>query len=141
MNIPSRSPEEHLDLIVKPAFDDFRADPSAEHRAISAASAAAHFCEWLYIYYAYHHPEKLYGAKKASEYRQYIIRNHMPSLAEVTDVADASKHRFLTNSYRVITSSSAAFLQTPGALRLTEEGRDFVDIVRSVVNFWEKWIK
>ncbi len=56
----------------------------------------------------------------------------------IGDIADASKHRFLTRRLpRLITSSSSVFSEDDGALTVGQDGPDFADILRAALSFFD----
>ena len=139
-NIAVKTPSECFRDNVWPRWQSYQSDPEKEWKAQDAARAVNSHAEWVYCYYSKHDISRLMGAQDPSQFRKALC-HHCPDIAVVKDVADAAGHRFLTRSKskRLVTTSTDAFEESSGRLILQHDGRDFLDVLRDVVNFWRGW--
>jgi hypothetical protein len=131
-------PSDSFRRLVLPAWQHYRANPTAEWAAIAAARAAHSHHEWLHKYYARYDPERINGATKPHEFRQ-ALEVQCPDIKVVKDVADAAGHRILDRGDRIVASSTAAFVTDANELYIRDTGRNFADALGNVVQFWANW--
>lgn len=133
----TRTPAEHFQLIVAPNYRRFLRDPGSEVDAVNAVYATAHLVDWAYWYWIEHDPAQLGGAQDEKGFRAALFAQ-CSQLQIVHDLADASKHRFLTRSARtrLVTSATAAFAQTDTGFVIQPLGMDLGDILERAVKYW-----
>lgn len=135
-----KSPSECFNDYVWPSWQSYQSNPSMEWKAHCAARAANSHLEWVYEYYKEADKVRIEGAEKLEQFREVLCKQ-CPDILIVKDVADAAGHRFLKRSIssRLVRGSTDAFEETYGRLILRHDGRDFLEVLRGVVNFWRGW--
>ena len=137
MTRSTRAPAEHFQLNVVPNYERYRQNPASELDAMNAVYAIAHLVDWTYWYFAEHDATRLAGCTTDSGFRQHLLSLNR-DLRAVSDLADASKHRFLVRSLarRIEISSTAAF--DPNGFIL--DGRDLETVTAGAMAFWLRWL-
>ena len=134
---PTETPEETFGNRVKPPYDEYMLDPGTEWKAQAAAYGVGHIMEWLYEYYRHHDLARLRGTGGLPDFREMLFKQCL-DLRIVFDVAEASKHRFLTKRTATVPSSTDAFL---AGERLTlPDGQFFDEVLRRAYNFLKDWL-
>ncbi len=138
--IPTEPPEETFTKEVLPSYDQYMADPGNAWKAKCGAFFAGHLLEWVFWYYEYHDPSRLYGTTKLADFRDIMFRE-CPDLQIVFDFAEVSKHRFLTikPEKRIMTTATDAFLEEKERLYLPDVGQYYDGVLKRVINFWRGW--
>jgi hypothetical protein len=75
------TPREYLDIICRPSFEEFRAEPSSIRKAWIAAAALYHFADYF---------EKSRNEEKATIRKR--LADAFPKFQQLADIANASKH-------------------------------------------------
>lgn len=126
---------------IEPAFEEFVLDPLSERRANILASAIDHQADWTYEYVRANEPARLPGDGSLGDFRRDIF-NRCPELRAMSDLSDASHHRFLTRKRdpgRTVTTSTAAYLVEENELVVQGYDRAFMDLADKSLSFWKNW--
>lgn len=126
---------------IQPAFDEYASDPLNERRANILASAIDHQVDWTFEYLAASNPSRLPGDASLGDFRRNLF-GQCPDLRAMSDLSDASHHRFLTRERtpaRSVTTSTDAYVICENELVVKGYDRPFAELVQGSFNFWKSW--
>ncbi len=123
---------------VDPAIADFRADPTAMHRATAAAIAVYHLHERIFQYWTAVDPIRVHFARSETDFAEKL-RSRSWDFKLLGDAADASKHHLLTRNpaRRTFTTASSAFSIDAGAILLGPNGPPLLATIEAVMQLYK----
>jgi hypothetical protein len=135
------TPRQHFETDVRPPCEAYFADATSQWKAKAAAQAINNFAEWTCEYFKKNDPARLLGAKSAKQYRT-IHAKACPAFRIVWDLADAAKHRFLTQRIdgRVVTTSTGAWADGVETLQIKPTGEHVDEVIGIAMDYWEQQI-
>jgi hypothetical protein len=138
--MPLTSPSEIFQQKIAPAYEEYLQSPCSERRANSLATAINDQAEWTLQYYKDNgNSNRLLGATSPREFREQLF-GKCPELKMMWDLADASKHRLLSNPAHSVSASTAAYVVQGGDLIVTAPyNQSFSRAAETVVKFWKGW--
>jgi hypothetical protein len=134
------SPRQYFEADVRPAVQQFLADPGVPWKARCAAVALTSLIEWIVEY------------QRHLDYNTSVItfREEMfgccDAIRLVRDVADGARHRLLDRDMknRIVTTATGAFIEARTLLvdapKTAYHQRAFNKIASEVLEFWDRWI-
>jgi hypothetical protein len=134
-------PSEVFASDVWPAYEEYRADPLSERRAMNAASAIDHHLDWTFEYYSRVDPSRLIGRSTHSEFRDALFGECRP-LRIMWEISDASHHRFLEprKVQRRVTAATDAFVEINNELWIVPYKLPFLRTLETAVAYWQRWL-
>jgi hypothetical protein len=150
-------PREFFETKVKRSYEDWRAEPLAEHRAEALFGFANAMAERMFHHLAL---EKKYGERGEGRYRDELARTD-PDFGLLRDIADGTKHFKLDRGNRKISSAeqtgrgaliwekigdkfedAAWTYEESGDLVITTtdsgKQRSLISIANNVMSMWER---
>ena len=116
MSSSGSNPRDFFETHVRPNYQAWLNSPLEEHLAKNAVAEANNMAERMYHHLSMNNPQLIFGAKKPSEYRDYLTESKCPDFALIRDVADAHKHLGLDRKSRRLTRDSQTNIETPGGM-------------------------
>ncbi len=117
--MPLTNPSEIFQQKIAPAYKEYLLSPCSERRANSLATALNDHAEWTFQFYKDNsNGSGLLGATSPMEFREKLF-SKCPELKMMWDLADANKHRLLSNPAHSLTASTAAYVVQGGDLVVT----------------------
>ena len=122
-----------------PALVEYLAEPQSERRANILATAINDHAEWTFRYYPAG-SDRVFGANTPHQFREALF-SRCPELRMMWDLADASKHRFLTKPGipRTVAVSTAAYTVKSDELYIQGFDQPFSAAAQRAVGYWKQW--